>query len=367
MYGNDNQREELYNQALGTIGRARSGSGMLFVFFVPHTAGQDNFLGLTTLQKAVLVILLVLEAGLFGLLWGFSVRPDLLRAFQERTYRATFGDTFFNLINAAWLGVVSSVYLLVKWSVLTDLSDYASILSVIQILLVLVAVFCAEFLLSVRRGQGNASASERVSLWSQLRVLVLAPAKFALLLAVVAGGLGVLSVVGQITRFKLPQVYCGVDWAVEEFYLSNEMNLPTFFSAALLVLAGGLMLVIARLRSGKAQNFAKRWAFLGLIFFLLAADEVFQFHERLTEPVQNVVHGHALLHWPWFLPLIPVLIALFFLYLKFIIQLPAKTRLLLMLFCLFLCGKRVGAGSGLRLVCRYAYYRNAGVYNDGKY
>ena len=169
-------------------------------------------------------------------------------------------------------------------------------------------------------------------------VLVLFPAKFALLLAVMAGGLAVLSVVGQITRFMLPQVYAGVDWAVSEFYLSNEMNLPTFFSAALLILAGGLMLVIAQLRSQKRLSFVKRWAFLGLIFFLLAADEVFQFHERLTEPVKNLVHGHALLNWPWFLPLIPVLIALFFLYLKFITRLPAKTRLLLLTSAFFYVG-----------------------------
>ena len=310
----------------------------VFIFFVPHTANPDAFLGLTTLQKAALFMLLVLEAGMFGLLWGFSISSDFLKAFQEKTHRATFGDSWFSLKNAAWLGLVSSVYLLLKWGILTDLSGYASILAIVTILLVLVAVICAEFLLSVRRVQGDASASERVSFWNQLRVLVLSPKKFTLALAVVAGILAVLSVLGQIIRFELPQVYAGVDWAASEFYLSNEMNLPTFFSAALLIFDGGLMLIIARLRSQKGQDFVRRWAVLGGIFFLLAADEVFQFHERLTEPVQNLVHGHDLLNWPWFLPLIPVLIALFFIYLKFIIRLPGKTRVLLLLSAFFYVG-----------------------------
>lgn len=62
------------------------------------------------------------------------------------------------------------------------------------------------------------------------------------------------------------------------FNLDGERNVPAFFSGALWVCAGSLAALVGRAGSSRA---AKAWYLLAALLFLVAADEVAQFHEHL--------------------------------------------------------------------------------------
>lgn len=89
-------------------------------------------------------------------------------------------------------------------------------------------------------------------------------------------------------------------WGLTEFLLlSKEDNLPSFFSAAaLLVVAAAAWSVHKSLPSG--SNDRAGWFIFALSFIFLAADEWFQIHEHL--PIRTTLVGTAL----YLFPMIPL-------------------------------------------------------------
>lgn len=69
------------------------------------------------------------------------------------------------------------------------------------------------------------------------------------------------------------------------FDLGSEANLPTFFSALNLVLAGLLLTVIARHDAQATGHKPWAWGVLAFGFFLMSADEAAQIHEGLVHPL----------------------------------------------------------------------------------
>ena len=67
------------------------------------------------------------------------------------------------------------------------------------------------------------------------------------------------------------------DWS-SPFFLEAERTPPTYFSAALLIAAAGVALLVQRLRT---DVHGRRWQVIALVFVLMGFDEVLEFHERL--------------------------------------------------------------------------------------
>ncbi len=63
------------------------------------------------------------------------------------------------------------------------------------------------------------------------------------------------------------------------FDTAEEANLPTWFSAVLLLAAGALCAVIGWARRAGGRAWAGRWMLLGIVFTCLSADEAAQLHE----------------------------------------------------------------------------------------
>jgi hypothetical protein len=115
---------------------------------------------------------------------------------------------------------------------------------------------------------------------------------------------------------------------VKLFYVDLEMNVPAFFSMTMLLIASFLLAIIAFLKKQEKAAFVLQWTTLSLGFLLMAFDEVIAVHERLIEPMRAVLGEENLgvLYFAWVVPAIPLVICLGVLFLRFLWNLPAKTK-----------------------------------------
>jgi hypothetical protein len=108
-----------------------------------------------------------------------------------------------------------------------------------------------------------------------------------------------------------------------------------------------VLLIIAHFKKVFGHRYLGHWIGLSLIFFFLAMDEGFSFHELLVIPLHDALHIHGgLLTFTWVI-VGAIFVILFLLsYLQFTFKLPAKTRrLFITAFALY-----VGAAVGLEMI-----------------
>ena len=111
------------------------------------------------------------------------------------------------------------------------------------------------------------------------------------------------------------------------FFLDSERNVPTAFSAFLLLSAAALLVLITLLERQRRAR-VLHWAVLAGGFVLMAIDEAWSFHESLTPPVRGMLgnEGLGVYYYAWVIPaLIFVAVAAVF-FLGFLWRLPARTR-----------------------------------------
>lgn len=101
--------------------------------------------------------------------------------------------------------------------------------------------------------------------------------------------------------------------------LSYEGNLPTWYSATLLALCGGVLAVIA----SAAQGDRWRWWLLSAGFFYISFDETVGIHEAVDAMFENT---SGIFYFGWVLPAAAIVALLGILYLPFLRRLPQPSR-----------------------------------------
>ncbi len=117
--------------------------------------------------------------------------------------------------------------------------------------------------------------------------------------------------------------------SVKVFYLDLEQNIPSFFSMLILLIASALLTVITLLKKKQKASYVIEWSILSIGFFYMAFDEIMAIHDRLVEPLQALL-GHqnlGIFYFAWVIPGIIIVALLGIYFLKFVINLPPKTRL----------------------------------------
>ena len=113
-------------------------------------------------------------------------------------------------------------------------------------------------------------------------------------------------------------------------WVDGEANIPAWFSSSLLLVAALLLGIIAAAERDMRSR-AIHWLVLGLIFLFLSLDETAQLHELSIVPIRDRIGASGFLYYAWILPA-GVCVGVFVLaYLRFLLQLPARTRRLLLL------------------------------------
>ncbi|WP_299101090.1 hypothetical protein [uncultured Winogradskyella sp.] len=125
---------------------------------------------------------------------------------------------------------------------------------------------------------------------------------------------------------------------VKLFSVNLEANLPTYFSA--LVLLGDAILLAFIAYGCKALG-EKFWHWLGLsaIFVFISLDEMIQIHEQFRAPMEALFNTSGLLYFAWFIPYVAVVIILGIAYFKFMMRLPKRIlKLFILAGVLFVSG-----------------------------
>lgn len=183
--------------------------------------------------------------------------------------------------------------------------------------------------------------------------VVVSPKRVAQVLTAIAFLLALASITGQIFRYFLGRErLLGL---VSLFNMNYENNIPTVYSALLLLLSSTLLVLIALGKQQIRNRFTTHWWTLAILFLYLSFDELFEIHESINSSL-----GKELQLWQagsWDI-LNPILISVIVLaYTKFFLHLPPKIqRLFLASGSLFVLG-----AVGIELLSKW-YFSN--IYNQ---
>jgi hypothetical protein len=138
----------------------------------------------------------------------------------------------------------------------------------------------------------------------------------AILIALTAAG-----IVAEYARYYLP---IGPDLP-NYFSLTEEKNVPTWWSSFLLMACSVVLFAIAATKSRAAGEFRRHWIVLGAIFCYMSIDELVEIHEWLGS-IPSLNPFGSVLYYGWVVPA-SVLVLLFAVsYLRFLFHLPMPTR-----------------------------------------
>ncbi|MEK6787126.1 MAG: hypothetical protein AABY61_16750 [Nitrospirota bacterium] len=131
---------------------------------------------------------------------------------------------------------------------------------------------------------------------------------------------------GQVAKYSFEHEGYGL---VNLFYVDREGNIPTFFSASLLLLASLLLVLIAVLKKKSHDNHWPQWTILSLALLYMAVDEASGIHELLEGPGKRLLgqrDGGDIFHFAWIIFGMAFAVAFVLSYLKFFFHLPSPTQ-----------------------------------------
>lgn len=112
---------------------------------------------------------------------------------------------------------------------------------------------------------------------------------------------------------------------VDYFSLTEEKNVPTWWSSLLLVACSAILALIAATKRRGPGQFKGHWVVLSAIFCYMSIDELVEIHEWLNS-LKSVDHRHGILYYGWVIPAGAIVIVFALSYLRFLFHLPPKTR-----------------------------------------
>lgn len=129
---------------------------------------------------------------------------------------------------------------------------------------------------------------------------------------------------------------------VEKFYLSSEGNIPTYFSAIILLISSILLKIIALFKKNKNDTFSVKWSILSIIFLYLSIDEAANIHELTTLPLRRIFYLKGVFYYSWVIIGIVFILIFSISYYKFLFSLPSKTKYQFLLAAAIYIGGAIG-------------------------
>ncbi len=159
-------------------------------------------------------------------------------------------------------------------------------------------------------------------------------------LATMISVLLLLHLIGQVARFGFG--YTEVRGFVPLFYMGGEVNVPAFYSSAVIFTCAVVLSIIGVARKTLGAPDHVHWFGLSIIFAYLSMDEALQFHERLLRPMHDLLGSSGIFHLGWTVPYGLFVIFFTIVYRKFLWNLPARTRKLFIVAGLIYVGGALG-------------------------
>jgi hypothetical protein len=154
------------------------------------------------------------------------------------------------------------------------------------------------------------------------------PRTTVIFLGAIVGFLLLADLVTLVSRY-----YFGHDHVfglVHLFDLDEEQNAPTYFSTFLMLLSSCLSFLIGAAERNRRGGDYRYWIGLGLICLFISFDELCAVHELIVNPLVRPYPGATAPQQPfyvsWMIPYSIVVIVVGFLYVRFLLRLPARIR-----------------------------------------
>lgn len=161
--------------------------------------------------------------------------------------------------------------------------------------------------------------------------------KWTTVLGIVLATLCVAGVYAEHARYLLHSDSPLVDY----FSLTEEKNVPTWWSSALLAACAVVLGFIAATKTRGPGQFKGHWIALSAIFCYMSIDELVEIHEWLNS-LKSVDGLHGFLYYGWVVPAGAIVGVFALSYLKFLFHLPPKTRNAVALAGLIYVGGAIG-------------------------
>jgi hypothetical protein len=143
-------------------------------------------------------------------------------------------------------------------------------------------------------------------------------------------GVAVLLVIAHtafsINRYMLHWRFFGADNLYVLFDLWDEVSVPSWYSASLLLMCSAVLAMIAVAKWQRRDRFRVHWLALALIFLALSADDAADVHGHASYKLDEMLETGGFLAYAWVIPaaIMVVVVGLFFV--RFVLHLPPPTR-----------------------------------------
>lgn len=156
------------------------------------------------------------------------------------------------------------------------------------------------------------------------------------------------SLVGQFSIYFLPDYPLNQTLA-DLFYVDREQNIPSLYSASVLLLCCIVLAAIAYSKKIAGDSYRRYWQVLSIIFLYLSLDEIMSLHEKAIEPVRSALNTSGIFYYAWVIPGAILTFICLLGFSRFLVHLPAKIgRLFLIAGSIF-----VGGALGVELIGGY--------------
>lgn len=153
-------------------------------------------------------------------------------------------------------------------------------------------------------------------------MISISPKKTAQFLSLVVLGITIASLATQFFKIVLGHQY--LLGLVDLFNVDNEANIPAWYSSCALLFCAVLLGIIARGKYSERDRYTLHWGGLSFIFTLLSLDEAVSLHEGWLPAVWNMTFTQSRYNWVVMGACFSLVVVA--VYLKFLIDLPAKFR-----------------------------------------
>jgi len=125
--------------------------------------------------------------------------------------------------------------------------------------------------------------------------------------------------------------YVSDDSVLREAYVSlfgvrNEGKIPTWYSSCTLLFSSILLATIAFAKRLRQDRYLLHWIGLAIIFLCMSLDEAAGIHEIMGRFLHSILNTKGFFYFAWVIPAIAFLMIFGIVYLRFLIDLPPKTR-----------------------------------------
>lgn len=137
--------------------------------------------------------------------------------------------------------------------------------------------------------------------------------------------------------------FAGLTSLLRLFDVDQEGSIPTWYSSQILFLCSGVLYLIFTHKHPPTGPYGRYWLGLAVVFLAFSVDEIVSFHEETVGyALQRALDLSGVLYFGWVLPA-AALIAIFSgTYLRFFLNLPARTRSLFLVAALLYVGGAFG-------------------------